>query len=252
MLSSRRIKPIPQDFDHALKWNSLTPDDLLPYITPLSVDPNSEYKSIPTLLPSPPPEDEDLFAPLPILGPELSGEDDRARRAYIPKHFPQFPSKHTYRYTPVFTEREQDPRKIRERATEEGRYGEEALRKLARAASKDTHLGAVGREKKLWGRRMESMDSMFEKTVKGFTKRMQKNASVGVAAELDEGPLAEKELKPPQSKIPGNLEFGPVVNCERHLWRRITSGNSRRVEKPDEGNDEGKGIARPEGLVAGT
>lgn len=245
MLACRRIQPIPHDFEHALKRSFLRVDDLLPYLKPAAA-----VEPIPTLLPSPPPED-DPFKSLPFLSSELSGEDDRVRSAYIPKHFPGFPSKHTYRYTPIFTEREQDPRKIRERATEDGRHGEEALRKLARAASKDTHLGAVGREKKLWGRRMESMDSMFEKTVKGLAKRMQKNASVGVATEMDAGPLAEQELKPPRSKVSFSFELGPIVNCERNLWRRTTaSGNNRRLEEKPLDVKDGGGLTRVDSWVS--
>lgn len=237
MLSCRRLQPIPQDFEHALRRSFLCADDLLPYLTPAPI-----VESIPTLLPTPPLED-DLFKDLPCLGSELDGENDRARSAHIPKHFPQFPSRHTYRYTPVFTEREHDPRKIRERATEDGRHGEEALRKLARAASQETHLGAVGREKKLWGRRMESMDSMFEKTIKGLAKRMQKNASANVAAEMDEGPLAEQEVKPPRSGALLGLELGPIVNCERDLWRRTTASGARRPdEKPIDAKDTGGGL----------
>lgn len=231
MLSSRRIQPIPQDFEHALTRYHLSPDDLLPYLkSPPTVEPT------PTLLLSPPPK-EDAFKAIPFLGPQLSGEDDRARSAYIPKHFPEFPSKHTYRYTPVFTEREADPRKIRERATEDGRYGEEALRKLARAAFQDNQLGSAGREKKLWGRRMESMDSMFEKTVKAVAKKSQKNTTLtGAAApmEIDLGAGADVEMKPSRSKLSLNIELPPIINCERDFWRRTTASREEGQPKPEE------------------
>ncbi|OJJ44427.1 hypothetical protein ASPZODRAFT_71592 [Penicilliopsis zonata CBS 506.65] len=226
MLSCRRIQPIPQDFEHALRRNRLHSDDLLPYL--------KTAQPTPTLLPSPPPEDEEVFKPLPFLGPQLSGEDERVRHAYIPSNFPEFPSKHTYCHTPVFTERERDPRKIRERATEDGRHGEEALRKLARAAFKDNQSAAAGRDKKLWGRRMESMDSMFEKTIKGLTKKMHKESSaVAVGGEVDlpgEAPTRTKS-----SLL--SLELGPIVNCERDLWRRTTAGSRRVEEKPVEAKD---------------
>ena len=230
MLASRRIQPIPQDFELALKKHHLSPDELLPFLKPL---PNVE--PTPTLLQSPPPA-EDAFKAVSFLGSQLSGEDDRARSAHIPKHFPEFPSKHTYHYTPVFTERELDPRKIRERATEDGRHGEEALRKLARAAFQDNQLGSAGRDKKLWGRRVESMDSMFEKTLKGMAKKFQKNTTVPgttttVPMEIDYGAGADVDVKPSRSKGSMHLELPPIINCERDLWRRTTASGSQRREE---------------------
>ncbi|PYI07883.1 hypothetical protein BO78DRAFT_365716 [Aspergillus sclerotiicarbonarius CBS 121057] len=232
MLSSRRVQPIPQDFEHALIRQSVPVDDLLPHA---KRHPNIE--PIPTLLPSPPPE-EDSFKILPSLGPLLTDEDDRVSNAYIPKHFPDFPSKHTYRHTPVFTEREQDPRKIREQATEDGRHGEEALRKLARAAFKDNHSGASVRDKKPWGRRAESMDGMFEKTARALAKKIQKPATGPGSGpmEIDSGAGAEDRAS--RSKLSLNIELPPIINCERDFWRRAPTSGSRRVEdKPSSSKD---------------
>ncbi|KAJ5106086.1 hypothetical protein NUU61_003433 [Penicillium alfredii] len=228
MLSSRRIQPIPQDFEYALKRCRLSTDDLrsclesFPHPAP-----------VPTLPPSPPPDD-DALRKLPFLK-SLSGEEERVNRPYIPKHFPSFPSKHTYSATAVFTERDSDPRKIRERAAEDGRHGEEALRKLASAAFRDNQTASAGRDKKLWGRRMESMESMFEKTAKGLAKKLQKDplatgAPASTAMEIDSGPLAEMDTKG-RSKVSLNLELGPIVNCERDLWRRATTMSDERAEK---------------------
>ncbi|PYI26164.1 hypothetical protein BP00DRAFT_440206 [Aspergillus indologenus CBS 114.80] len=226
MLSSRRTQPIPHDFDDALRRHSVPYTDLLPH-----VQPHPNLDPIPTPQPTPPPE-EDSFKALPSFGPQLSVENDRVRSSYIPKHFPAFPSKHTYRHTAVFTEREQDARIIRERATEDGRHGEEALRKLARAAFKDNQFGSSAREKKPWGRRAETMDSMFEKTVKGLAKRMQRTATVpGAAApmEIDSGAGLDTEVKPVRSKLALSIELPPIINCEREFWRRAPSSGTRRV-----------------------
>ncbi|KAJ5153524.1 uncharacterized protein N7482_010002 [Penicillium canariense] len=231
MLSSRRLQPIPQDFEHALKHHRISPDDLRPYLkSPQTVAP------IPTLLPSPPPEDE-VTLNLPFLN-ALRVQESETNRSYVPKHFPDFPSKHTYSSTAVFTERDNDPRKIRERAAEDGRHGEEALRKLASAAFRDNPTSSSGRDKQLWGKRMESMETMFEKTVKGLARKLQKdplaapgmNATLGSAMEIDSGPVMEGDAKM-RSKGSWNLEMGPIVNCERDFWRRTTATGGRGAEE---------------------
>ncbi|CAG8224214.1 unnamed protein product [Penicillium olsonii] len=226
MLSSRRIQPIPIDFEHAMKRVRLDLDDLLPHLKPAASD-----VPAPQFLPSPPPENE-MTKSLPFLT-ALSSEDDRATRAYIPQHFPSFPSKHTYSATAVFIERDGDPRKIRERAAEDGRHGEEALRKLASAAFRDNQTGSTGRDKKLWGRRTDSMESMFDKTAKGLAKKLGKDThalsgAFGSAMDIDSGPV-DAETKA-QLKLSWNMEMGPIVNCERDTWRRTTS-NTRRTEE---------------------
>ncbi|CAG8266988.1 unnamed protein product [Penicillium salamii] len=227
MLSSRRIQPIPNDFEHALKRANLDLNDLLPHLKPAPSD-----ALAPQFLPSPPPENE-ITKSLPFLT-ALSSEDDRATRAYIPQHFPSFPSKHTYSASAVFIERDGDPRKIRERAAEDGRHGEEALRKLASAAFRDNQTGSTGRDKKLWGRRMDSMESMFEKTTKALTKKLGNDkhilsSGLGSTMDIDPGQV-DAETKA-QLKLSWNMEMGPIVNCERDTWRRTTSNTRRGEEK---------------------
>jgi len=205
MASCRRTQPIPQDFEHALRRNDIPLESLRPHLKPLSF-----VKPFSQLLPEPPEEPEPR-TDLPFLGPDLSGTAHRYRSAYIPKHFPNFPSRHTYQETPVFTKREMDPRKIREQATEEGRLGEEALRKLARAAKDDHSSSTEDREKSLWGRKMENMDSMFEKTLKALLK---KSSTV---------PRKDAELDEATSSVPksgGKLDLGPIVNCDMVYWRK--------------------------------
>ena len=206
MASSRRTQPIPHDFEHALQRNDIPLASLRPHLKPLS-----SVKPVARLLPEPAPEEPEPRTDLPFLGPELSGTAHRYKSAYIPKHFPNFPSRHTYQETPVFTKRETDPRKIREQATEEGRLGEEALRKLTRAAKDDHSSSTEHREKSLWGRKNESTDSMFEKTLKALLK---KSSTM---------PRKDSELGGATSSIPkvaGRLDLGPIVNCDRVYWRK--------------------------------
>ncbi|PSR89010.1 Bromodomain associated-domain-containing protein [Coniella lustricola] len=98
------------------------------------------------------------FNDLPILDQELSGKPDKDIKAYIPRYFPEFPSTHTYKYTPTDIESvtvrtpiyetngegkgnappapdwRGDPKKIRDAAAVQAKQAEEALRKLVRAS----------------------------------------------------------------------------------------------------------------------
>lgn len=223
------MQPIPQDFEFALQQAYVGTDELTPYIKA-----SKSEKTIPTLLPSPPPEeDEDLFGAfsgIPVLSKELSGEDERQQTSYIPAHFPQFPSKHTYRFTPVFTERETDPRRIRELGMEDSRQGEEALRKLARAAFKDTHATGTGKsEKRLWGRKAESAETMFEKTIKGLKRKPAAAADADGQQPVDSQGGGQNEAKFSLA----TLDLAPIVNCERSFWRKNLSGTQKAEKLPD-------------------
>lgn len=127
MLAARRSAPTPLDFEYALRREGLTARLLKPHLKP----------PIPANKINPPfslvPQQELVHRPVPgLLGEDLNGESDKRTKTYIPKQFPSFPSKHTYKSTEVKLERETDPRKIREKATEEARHGEEALRRLVK------------------------------------------------------------------------------------------------------------------------
>ena len=225
MVACRRQQPIPQDFEHALQRNNIRLDSLRPHLKPSSLT----DKPPPPLLPTPPPELEPQTN-LPFLGAELSAAPIRARNTHIPSHFPAFPSIHTHIYTSVFPEREKDPRKIRERATEEGRLGEEALRRLATAA-KDGHPASTGsREKKLWARRNENMESMFDRTAKALLKKSSSKKGA-----LDRPANPQNEAEPKTKKL--DLDLGPIVNCEKGYWRKDPAADARRTEKKPTNSD---------------
>lgn len=131
MLNARRAQPTPLDFKFALAEFDLPISSLEPHLHP----------------PIPPEQILIQLEPMPIdelptttthldslLGADLSGEPDRLSKPYIPKKFPPFPSKHTYKWTEKESARETDPRKIREEAAKAARQGEEALRRLTKVA----------------------------------------------------------------------------------------------------------------------
>src|SRR5271168_2759052 len=207
MLSARRTAPIPTDFESAMRGLDLPwPDDQL---KPFSTQPTIN----PPLLPTPPPEDEfhrEFQLPASLLGPGLDGRADKRKDRYIPSHLPPFPSQHTYKDTPVFPAREVDPRRVRELATEEGKLGEEALRKLAGAVKAENTINAAqtaeedDRPKvKKGGRRPEeTMESMFEATMRDLLKNSSREGE--------------------------RFELGPIVNCEKRFLMQDSAPTTRK------------------------
>lgn len=128
-LSSRRDHPVPVDFDAALRRFNLPISSLKPHLkNPLPADAYiPRYKSVHIA-------DEDAYTTLPLLGPELSGEPDKKAKIYIPSNFPDFPSRHTYRFTPQEDTNARDSQRIREEAARTAQQGEDALRRLVRAS----------------------------------------------------------------------------------------------------------------------
>ncbi|KFY13648.1 hypothetical protein V492_03123 [Pseudogymnoascus sp. VKM F-4246] len=135
MLSCRRAQPIPLDYEYALRRHGLTDRLLRPHLKPPV--PRSKTQLV---FEAPEPEIHEAQVIPELLGKELSGAVDKLTKPFIPKQFPAFPSKHTYKATEVMPDRETDPRKIREKATEASRHGEEALRRLV-------GVGKVGDQK---------------------------------------------------------------------------------------------------------
>ncbi|OBT86090.1 hypothetical protein VE02_05714 [Pseudogymnoascus sp. 03VT05] len=135
MLSCRRAQPIPLDYEYALRRHGLTDSLLRPHLKPPV--PRSKTQLV---FEAQEPEIQDVKVIPELLGKELSGAADKLTKPFIPKKFPAFPSKHTYKATEVMPDRETDPRTIREKATEASRHGEEALRRLV-------GVGKVGDQK---------------------------------------------------------------------------------------------------------
>jgi hypothetical protein len=172
-------------------------------------------------------------APLPdaesLLGSELSGKLDKETRSYIPKHFPAFPSKHTYKATPVFTNREHDPRKIREKATEEGILAEQSLRKLMAAQKAGIQKQNVGKRKR--SRRMKESDKLWQEAMTDLLddekerERAEERRQAQMYDDDDDWDMT-REPKARHSTVDRNvnLEEGVHVDYEQKYWRKSARG----------------------------
>jgi len=158
------------DFQWALSKFSLPLASLQPHLKPPVAPPkiHQEVEPLPT-------EELSAASLTKLLGRELDGESDKLSRPYIPKRFPAFPSKHTYKWTEKESARETDPRKIREEAAKSARLGEEALRRFVKVSK-------AGREKDV--KRMAERDpksktrhELWEKVMDNLKTRKRDGAS---------------------------------------------------------------------------
>ncbi|KAI8936652.1 hypothetical protein NX059_007050 [Plenodomus lindquistii] len=227
MSSSRRTDMVPHDWIYALTTVGLRGSSAL--------DPHFDTGEVPPSLLQPPfdpPAPPEATPPdtESLLGSTLSGKADKETRAYIPKHFPAFPSRHTYKATPVFTERENDPRKIREKATEEGISAEQSLRKLMAAQKAGIQKLNVGKRKR--SKRMKESDSLWQEAMIDLLaeeKARDKEDQHTRAQVADNDDMWEATVEPPirQPVVDRNvnLEEGLHVNYEQKFWRKSARGS---------------------------
>ncbi|KAF2635740.1 hypothetical protein P280DRAFT_411180 [Massarina eburnea CBS 473.64] len=233
MCSSRRTETTPHDWIYALKAvgiagsssleNQLDTGNIPPHVLQPQFAPPERDES-------PPPNLEGL------LGPELSGKMDKESRNYIPKHFPPFPSKHTYTATPVFAQRESDPRRIREKAAADGIRAEESLRKLMAAQKEGLQNRKGGKRKQserlkksnaMWRAAMEaSMKEDEEREAKEKEQRKEYlDRHLGIGEEdFLEDPLPHESASQSQYKREINLDEPVQVNYDRKFWRKNARG----------------------------
>ena len=209
MLACRRTQPLPQDFLQALHTHQLSLRSLLPHLDP-PVPPSQSQFSLESAA-----VETDEQQQLKFLGPLLNGTQEQKAKKFVPKHFPDLPSTHTYKATPEFPQREQDPRKVRERATEEGRLGEEALRRLVGAGSR--HPAHVLQQRR-------DNQSLRAKRAQMWMETMQAvEAGASNEMDMDDGSFTGKDQQKggaPDSSLSVDSRLSSVVNAEKRYWRK--------------------------------
>ena len=213
MLACRRTQPLPQDFLQSLHLHHLSLRSLLPHLDP-PVPPSRSQFSLSFDDAAP-----ELQQQPPALNFAVDDKSKSGNRPYIPKSFPAFPSEHTYKATPDIPVRENDPRKMRERATEEGRLGEAALRKLVGARTDDTVMpGAQDRRgpKSMRAIRFEAWKEAMEAATPSAATNTSGRDSMHM--DTDDDPNKQGGVR-----LRGYL--GPAVNADRRYWRK--HGTSR-------------------------
>lgn len=222
MLSCRRTQATVQDFLQALHTHQLSLRALLPHIRP----PIRPCDARVPLLDEPQEEEEEQYNHQ-FLGVNSSTTLVERSKPYVPRNFPVLPSKHTYKATPEYPVREEDPRKVRERATGEGRLGEEALRRLVSARATDRPPPAQAgqgakslrvQRDEIWKETMQAMNSWH-------ASEQSRNADT---MDLD-GSEHDPDLLQKASSDYGRIIS--VVNADKKYWRKPA---------PAEGTSQGR------------
>ncbi|KAF1999747.1 hypothetical protein P154DRAFT_535250 [Amniculicola lignicola CBS 123094] len=221
MVSARRTESVSHDWVCALLSSGITGSS--------SLEPHLDTGNLPGEFLQPPlPSPQRPDTPPPeidgLLGPELSGRRDKEERKWIPANFPAFPGKYTYKATPVFVQRETDPRKIREKATEYGIEAEKSLRKLMAAQKRGLQGNKVKKPRlskrilgsdELWKKAMDEQIKQEEERLRLVNEKRERDRQDDIDNGFD--PPPDEPVQEPRKII--NLEETPRVNYDRRFWR---------------------------------
>ncbi|KAF2224069.1 hypothetical protein BDZ85DRAFT_96860 [Elsinoe ampelina] len=217
MLTARRTAPTPQDISFALSQAGISSSQLEDQLTlPIPSD-----IACP-IIPCPAPDEPAPIDLKPVLGGELC-EPPQKTYPQIPVHFPALPSKHAWRHTPYVAAREKDPRKIRERATQEGILAEKSLRKLAAAASKPRSMAQRTANK----REKEKMALWQDALASLVADQPQDAKHEGDIDMMTDGTNESKKMV--SSAFDQDDRAAMVVNYDRAHWRKGASFGSVRT-----------------------
>ncbi|KAM7223046.1 hypothetical protein V8F06_001602 [Rhypophila decipiens] len=252
-LASRRVHPVPKDFENTLNRYNLPISSLLPHKKP----PIPRSKRLP--LYEPLQIDDFIAKDLPVLGQDLDGTTDKRAKPHIPDSFPAFPSIHTYRCTletveavttaeptnpetqtqtlaPSQTQSQTpqtqtqrplapdeiprgDPKKMREAAAKEAKAGEAALRGLMRA-SKIAKQKEVSQAAQQDSARRERY-TQWESVMKDIMEEESKDKGVELAPVAMHG----------SQKLAEIADHAMIVNSDTKYYRQEMhrSGGARRT-----------------------
>ena len=239
--SGRRSKAQPQDVAFALRHDGTRLDSLDHDLVALSRPRHAVIRRTtqPTLFSSNPSSsttNQFAFPGSLELSQQLGGATDKQRRSWIPRHFPSFPPPHTYKQTSIpLSSREMDPRKVREKATEEGVLAERALRKLvgarqttgshdaSRAGSRPgTRAGNVEKSARV---KKPDINSAFKQAMDAalIEDRRQGRESLQQEDEMlfldGSAETRTHDLSTAQETPGEDMAFGAIVNWDRGNWR---------------------------------
>ncbi|MCJ1311905.1 hypothetical protein MMC25_005578 [Agyrium rufum] len=208
MLACRRSQSTPQDFLQALRAVRLTLSSLERHLDP----PVTPSKSIICPEPTPSLLHDEMSTQLPNLSALLEQNPQTTSKPRLPKGFPSLPSGHTYKATPHISNHESDPRQIRERATEEGRLGEAALRKFVIAGATGKREEAEQAQKAHRKSREERKQQLWREVMIAATKE-------GVADNLINYGTG-RNISEDKDDAVGVFTADSAVNSDRVYWRR--------------------------------
>ncbi|KAI1178052.1 hypothetical protein F4777DRAFT_539212 [Nemania sp. FL0916] len=201
--AARRSDPIPTDYEAALRYHNLALGSLKPHLKnpvpkrllqPTFYDPVIENTS-------------SLESPPIILSDELDGRYEKEQRAWIPNHFPSFPSIHTYRYTPVTLPSRNTEKKATQRAEAQAdaRKAEMALRRIDRAAklTRQKELKEAAQRNPLAKQRHDAWEGLMKNL-------LAKSGSVNGATEVaDYSTIVNADAKYGRKELPRASRRGP-------------------------------------------
>ena len=232
MLASRRTQSIPQDYLYALHSHQLSLRALKIHLDP----PVPPEKSVIALE-----LEAESIQDSSFQTPDLNGHLDESFQqplTHLPKHFPRLPSSHTYKSTSRYLIRESDPKRIRERVTEEGRLGEAALRNFVGAGSKSYYEGAEDGATKSTGTLREKRFAMWKEAM-----MVDEDAECDNDAGLDTTDLLTRTTNPEEQRtsLSKTFSIGPIVNADQAFLqkpapaRRSRPTQERTAANPDFG-----------------
>ena len=226
MLACRRSRPIPEDFLQALHLNSLSLTALLPHLDPPV--PSSASQRLLDFESSSSNDDVESRAFAASSAQILFlNQNQEQRSGYIPSHFPALPGKHSYRETIELPTRERDPKRIREQAIEEGRLGEEALRRLLSARmgrkaelsrQQDKDLRDMGDTARLRVKRQRLLEEVMQIKRWDETGKEEDEADQSDAMEID---LGEGGKQTDSGDLAAMRQISSGVNYEKKYWRKV-------------------------------